>query len=336
MANPEIIKRTVLVTGASGFVGQAVIPLLAETGWHVRAASRTPTATFQNQPNITQLTHGDLTHHIDWKNLLGTARYVVHLAGIAHTDQTIPDAIYRQVNTTQTIALARASREQGITRLVFISSIRAQTGPAATDVLTETSPAHPTDAYGRSKLEAEHSLIAELNDEVTITDWTILRPVLVYGESVKGNLRALMRLAASPLPLPLGSLTAQRSLLDLAALADAISHSLTSKLASRQIFLVSDNEPVTVPDILRAMRAGLNRRPALLPIPPMMLARAAAVLRKQHIWQRLTSDLIATNTKLRETGWTPQHATAQSIENWVRRERLSSSQTRINASTASS
>src|SRR6202158_5981064 len=128
---------------------------------------------------------------------------VIHSAGLAHAMSGIPEDDYRVVNTEATIGLARAARRAGAKRFVFLSSIRAQCGPAADTVLTETDDPNPTDAYGRSKLAAERGL-AELD-----LDWVSLRAVLVYGAQVKGNMALLMRLAQLPYPLPIGSLRAR-------------------------------------------------------------------------------------------------------------------------------
>src|SRR2546430_8267737 len=128
----------------------------------------------------------------------------------------LPEDDYRMLNTEATIALARAARRAGAKRFVFLSSIRAQSGPTAEEVLTEELAPRPTDAYGRSKLAAEQGL-ADLD-----LDWVALRLVLVYGPGVSGNMARLIRLARSPFPLPLGGVSARRSLLSLANLAAAV------------------------------------------------------------------------------------------------------------------
>src|SRR3712207_4500344 len=140
-------------------------------------------------------------------NALAGVRAVIHSAGLAHGMSGLPEDDYRAINTEATVALARAAARAGARRFVFLSSIRAPSGPTAREVLTEDLEARPTDAYGRSKLDAERGLA-----EVGI-DWVALRPVLVYGPGVKGNMAALLKLAKLALPLPLGGLTGRRSLL---------------------------------------------------------------------------------------------------------------------------
>jgi nucleoside-diphosphate-sugar epimerase len=194
----------VLVTGATGFVGRAVVATLAADGDEVHAAvRRAPSPPLQ--PGVAVARHGDLAGPIDWAPLLAGIDCVVHLAGIAHAGPGIAEERYDQVNHRAIGSLAAAVRAAGIARIVFVSSIRAQTGPTADHLVTEADEPRPTDPYGRSKLAAERAI------QRSGVPFTILRPVLIYGAGVKGNLRALMRLAALPVPLPFGALAARRS-----------------------------------------------------------------------------------------------------------------------------
>src|SRR5262249_54748454 len=132
---------------------------------------------------------------------------VIHSAGLAHGMSGRPEDDFRAINTDATVGLARAAARAGVRRFVFLSSIRAQSGPVASEVLTEDMETGPTDAYGPSKFDGEGGL-----GDVSIA-WVALRPVLVYGPGVKGNMAALVKLAVKPLPLPFGSLTGRHSLL---------------------------------------------------------------------------------------------------------------------------
>src|SRR5256886_10212200 len=172
----------------------------------------------------------------------------------------LPEDDYRVLNTEATIALARAAQRAGAKRFVFLSSIRAQSGPTAEHVLTEELPPQPTDAYGRSKLAAEQGL-AELN-----LDWVALRLVLVYGAGVKGNMAELLRFARAPYPLPLRALTGRRSLLALDNLVAAIATVLAAPGPLRRPFIAADAVPLSIPEMITAVRRGPRRSARHFPV----------------------------------------------------------------------
>ena len=182
----------VLVTGASGFIGTALAPALAAQGWRVRAAARHPRS-LPFQAGIESVQMPDLAGPANWGPLLAGVTHVVHLAGIAHTGAALPEATYARVNAGATATLARAARASGVKRFVLMSSVRAQTGASAKGTISETTPPVPTDGYGRSKLAAEQAIAAELPGA-----WTALRPVLVLGPGVKGNLAVGFALRTPP------------------------------------------------------------------------------------------------------------------------------------------
>src|SRR6516225_297752 len=194
---------------------------------------------------------GDLARPQNMAAALADADAVIHSAGVAHAMSGLPEDDYRVLNTEATIALARAAQRAGVKRFIFLSSIRAQSGPTAEHVLTEDLAPQPTEAYGRSKLAAEQGL-AELD-----LDWVALRLVLVYGAGVKGNMAELVRFARAPYPLPLGALRGRRSLLALDNLVAAIDTVLAAPGRLRRPFLVADPAALTIPEMITA----LCRRP---------------------------------------------------------------------------
>ena len=117
----------ILVTGASGFVGRAVVAALAKDGHAVRAAVRRPAPAFPANVEIVQI--GDLAEPIDWSPLLAGIDVAIHLAGIAHIGPRVGATLYDRVNHLATAQLATAAAQAGVSRLVFMSSIRAQSGP---------------------------------------------------------------------------------------------------------------------------------------------------------------------------------------------------------------
>ena len=288
---------TILVTGASGFVGRALVTELAAQGRTVRAAMRQPADVFPRQVEVVAVS--DLTRPLEWRALLKDVEAVVHLAGIAHAGPGIAEDTYDRVNRLATAELAKAARHAGVRRLVFISSIRAQVGPAAPHVLREVDPPQPTDAYGRSKLAAEDAVRAA---EVP---FTILRPTLIYGPGVKGNLASLMRLALSPWPLPFGRLTNRRSLLARENLIAAIHGVLDAPVAINETYVVADPAPLTLADIVGALRAGLGRAPSLVPVPRGLVALPLKLLGRPDLWDRLGAESVVDPAKLLALGWRP-------------------------------
>lgn len=298
-------KRLVLVTGASGFIGKAVVRALSASGWAVRAASRDP-AVISKLAGVGRVTLPDLARPAHWSPLLEGATHVVHLAGIAHAPGALPDQVYTRINTDAVGELAQAAQGR-VERLVLLSSVRAQAGLSADHVITEKDEARPTDAYGRSKLEAERLLAA------SGVPFTVLRPAVVYGRGVKGNIANLATLAQTPMPLPFGGLDNRRSLLALENLASAIEIALTSPKAVGEIFLAADNEPISVADLVTAMREGLGRSPHLMRVPVGAVKRLMATFGKEAEWDRLSGNFIIDAGKLRDLGWNPRVKTYEGI-----------------------
>jgi len=253
------MTRRVLITGASGFIGKALVTALAKQGYAVRAAARDP-ARIIAASEVERVAIPDLVGSLDWSPLLAGVTHVVHLAGIAHAPGTLPDDVYMQINAEAVGTLAQQAKGK-VERVVLLSSVRAQAGLSAEAPITETDTPEPTDTYGRSKLEAERLLAA------SGVGYTVLRPAVVYGKGVKGNIAALATIAKTPMPLPFGGLENKRSLLALDNLASAIAHVLKTPQAENQTYLVADEAPISVAELVSAMREGLGRPPHLVKVP---------------------------------------------------------------------
>jgi UDP-glucose 4-epimerase len=292
------------LTGATGFIGQYLLRELPKRGHRLRVLLRHPSAV---PMQCASAVIGDLARPRNMSAALEGVDAVIHSAGFTHGMSGIPEDDYRLLNTEATIGLARAARRAGAKRFVFLSSIRAQSGPTAETVLTEADDPNPTDAYGRSKLAAERGL-AELD-----LDWVSLRAALVYGPGVKGNIAQLMRLARLPLPLPLRSIGGRRSLLALENLSAAIEVVLTTPGPLRRPFIAADREVLTIDEMIAAMRDGLGRRPNVFAVSPVLLGLLFRSFGHDNIYRRMSGSLVADPSALIGLGWAPPLNTAHGL-----------------------
>jgi UDP-glucose 4-epimerase len=312
------VTRTVLVTGASGFIGRSLVEALAREGYAVRAAARDPRSAPAGA-RIEPVTLPDLASPVDWSGLLGGVSHVVHLAGLAHSPGLLADDLYRRINALAVGELADAAAHAKVERLVFISSVRAQAGLSAEHAITEKDKPEPTDAYGRSKLEAERLVAA------SGAAYTILRPAVVYGPGVKGNIASLATLARTPMPLPFANLDNRRSLLALENFIAAVSLVLGAERAVNEIFLVADKEPISVANLVSAMREGLGRPPLLVGVPQGAVKRLMRSFGKEAEWERISGNFVIDPSKLMGIGWRPLVSTHDGIVAMMRAEASSKS-----------
>jgi len=284
------------LTGSTGFIGQHLLRELPKRGYRLRVLLRRPTSL---PTNMASAVIGDIARPQNMAAALQDVDAVIHSAGLAQAMSGVPEDDYRVINTEATINLARAARRAGAKRFIFLSSIRAQCGPAADGVITEDVEPSPTDVYGRSKLAAERGL-AELD-----IDWASLRAALVYGPGVTGNMAQLMRLARSPFPLPLAGLRARRSLLAVENLLAAIETLLKTPKPLRRPFIVADPQALTVGEMIAAMRRGLGRRPHVFWLPSALLALSSRAAGRADMYERLSGSLVVDPAALAGIGWTP-------------------------------
>jgi UDP-glucose 4-epimerase len=295
----------VLITGASGFVGLPLTRALARSGHVVWAAARNPRA-IPEQTNVNPIALPDLAAPAIWTSLVAGMDAVIHLAGIAHVSEGIPETSYDQVNRAATESLAQAAKIANVKHVVFLSSIRAQIGPTTTTPVNENDPPQPTDAYGRSKLAAE----------TAIRNWgipfTILRPVVIYGPGAKANMASLMRFADSPLPLPFGSFRNLRSLLAMENLISAIDF-LLSQGPRNKTYVVADPAPVTFAEIILTLRETLGRPSRMIDVPPAVVTGALTAIGKGALAERIGGTLVVDAHELRMAGWRPKVDTLRGL-----------------------
>jgi nucleoside-diphosphate-sugar epimerase len=286
----EIHAHSVLMTGASGFVGKAL------------------SAEFfaQNVPvSFTKLAH-DTPESI--ARALQKCSVVVHLAARVHVMQdtsTDPLSNYRRINVQGTLNLGRQAVEARVRRFVFVSSVKVN-GESTSNgsAFTEDDLPHPQDAYGLSKYEAEQGL-RQLSADTGI-EVVIIRPPLVYGRGVKANFASLMRAVQLGWPLPLGAVHNQRSLVALDNLVDFIVTCTTHPLAANQTFLVSDGQDLSTTELVRGMARAAGVSTRMLSVPVWALQAGASLLGKGDAVQRLCGNLQVDISKARRVlGWAP-------------------------------
>jgi nucleoside-diphosphate-sugar epimerase len=298
----------VALTGATGFIGQYLLKELPRRGYRVRVLLRRPSML---PTGCASAVIGDLARAHNMAEALADVDAVIHSAGVAPNMSGLPDDDYRLFNADATLAFARAAQRAKVKRFIFLSSIRAQSGPTAPFPLTEDHEPVPTDAYGRSKLEAERGLAG------TDLDWVALRLALVYGPGVQGNVARLIELARSPYPLPLAGLKTEHSLLALDNLVAAVDCVLAAPSTLRRPLIVADPTPVTIAAMIAAMRQALGRRPALFNVPRPLLAAALRARGLQNA-QALFGSLVADPAALLNLNWIPPVATGAGLQALMR------------------
>lgn len=283
----------ILLTGATGFIGQTLIDyLLDHTEAELQLAVRKmPTRDFGHRVSLSAIT--DISANTNWQDALLDCHVVIHTAARVHVMEEHaqdPLAAYREVNVIGTLNLARQAAIQGVKRFIYLSSIKVNG-----ELTLQGKPFYADDAvvpqcaYSISKYEAEQGLLALAAE--TEMDVVIIRPVLVYGPGVKGNFKHMMEWLQKGIPLPLGMVSNKRSFVSVVNLADLIVTCIGHPRAANQIFLVSDGHDLSTTDLLKKLRCLFHKRSYLLPVPVWALNGAARLLGKQVVAERFCGSL---------------------------------------------
>jgi nucleoside-diphosphate-sugar epimerase len=296
---------TILLTGASGFVGRAVLKTALQRGLEIRPTYR---STNSSKEHLGAALVSEL-YRADWSHALQGINVVIHSAArtnIIRKDSSDPLAEYRRVNVEGTLNLALQAAAAGVKRFVFISSIKVNgevTAPGRT--FTSDDVPAPVDPYGQSKAEAEAQL--KKVSEQTKMEVTIIRPPLIYGPGVKGNLANLIICLRRGLPLPLSGVTQNlRSLVGLDNLVDLILLCADHPKAANQIFLISDGEDISTTELLMKISNSLGRPARLFWLPGWLISFLTSLIGKKEISQRLLGSLQVDLKKTNELlDWKP-------------------------------
>ncbi len=300
----------ILVTGANGFVGSGLCGRLLECGLVVRGTVRdqadvrrcgsSGTAVFE------KIALHDASSEEEVKRALSNVQAVVHLAARVHvmTDRA-PDPLqeFRRINVRWTERLARAAASQGVRRFVYLSSIKVN-GEQTTMPFTEQTPPNPKDPYGISKWEAEQ-LLVRVSAETGL-DTVVLRSPLVYGPEVEGNFLQLLKILHRGIPLPLAGVHNQRSLVYRGNLVDALIRCLQDRRAAGGLYLVSDGEDLSTPELIQRLGTAMGAQVRLWTLPTAWLCWMGRIAGKRGVIDRLVGSLQVDSSKIkRELGWRP-------------------------------
>jgi len=289
-----------LVTGATGFVGRALVPHLRAIGHEVTAWPRSGIFDLAGTPTDTTSTK--------WIAQLRGVDTVVHLAGLAHQQRgTQARENYFRLNRDGTLRLAAAARAAGVKRFIFLSSVKVF-GEGGAAIYNELSQPTPRDAYAESKWQAEQLLTERFAQTMELV---ILRPPMVYGRAAKANFANLMRLAQLPIPLPFAGIDNRRALIGLDNLIDLIALCLTSPDAAGKTLLCADAKLYSLPDIITAIRHALNRDSHLFRLPKPVLRVFEALLGSSASTRLFGDFQVDCSNTCAALGWTPPFSMEQ-------------------------
>ena len=286
-------QSRIVITGATGFVGQHLVRRLIDAGHYALSVAVRAIDPAMFPAQIEQINIKNISTNTDWTNALQGCEVLIHLAARVHVMQenTLnPLAQYRQMNVDSTINLARQAAQLGVKRFIFISSIKVN-GESTHEsaVYRADSPPTPQDAYAISKLEAEQALFAL--GKTTGMEIVIIRPTMIYGPGVKGNFQRMLAWLQKGYPLPLKSIKNKRSFVSVYNLVDLIDRCIDHPQAKNQIFLVSDGEDLSVGELLFKTAKAMNQSARLIPVPHWMLTCIGRLTGQQIIVQRVCGSL---------------------------------------------
>lgn len=281
----------VCVTGTTGFIGSALFSALSKENITsfgvVRSLAKIPS----RPSGFFEV--GDINSDTNWLSLLKGVDCVVHCAAMpAIGINSRPEKFkaLRSVNVDGTMNLALQAASSGVRRFVFLSSIKVNGDSTGQGMpYTHDDTPIPADAYGISKLEAENGLqnIARTSG----MEFAILRPPLVYGPGVGGNLKMLMKLVDYGVPLPLSNIRNQRSFIGIDNLVDLIITCIKHPQAANKILLASDDQDLSTTELLHYIAQAMGKSARLYPCPEQFFTSAAKCVGKSSLAEKLLGSL---------------------------------------------
>ncbi|MDI1352234.1 MAG: NAD-dependent epimerase/dehydratase family protein [bacterium] len=312
----------ILITGSTGFVGKSLIPALLKAGHTIRCAVSKKNAAL----NAEQIIIDRLERQKDWSQALEGIDVVIHLAARVHIMQEkAEDALnkYCEVNSLATQNLAQQAAEHQVKRFIFLSSIKVNGEfTVKGSPFTEESVTQPEDPYGQSKLYAEQYL--QTISQSTNMEVVILRTPLIYGAGVKANFLKMIQLVNKGFPLPFAQVHNKRSFVYIDNLISAINVVIAAPQAANQLYLVADDEALSLPQLLGLISAAMNKQQRLFSVPVNLMAFFFKICGLKHLNIRLLGSLEINNLKIKsELGWVPpvtsRDGLAKTVE-WYQRD----------------
>lgn len=304
-----------LVTGANGFVGRVLCDTLMQRGHKVRGAVRYSDESRNSK--VPYVAVGEINSQTDWTEVVANIDVVIHLAARVHVmHETSKDPLgdFRNMNVSATEQLARAAAGNGVKRLVYVSSIKVNGEKTQYEQsFNEFDAPSPRGHYAVSKWEAEQALLRVASE--TGLEIVIVRPSLIYGRGVKGNFAQMLKILAMGIPVPLASARNLRSLVYIGNFVDALLLCATHPAAAGQVYLVSDGEDVSTPDLLRQLGTAMGHPARLLPCPLSFLKFAGKLFGKSDQIDRLLDSLQVNSGKIRrDLSWQPPYTLQQGLK----------------------
>jgi nucleoside-diphosphate-sugar epimerase len=313
--------KKICITGANGFVGKSLCKALISSNNFIKALARRMDSSL-NSLKVEYIQIGDISLDINLKEYLVGCDCIVHCAGKAHimNDTSNLDA-YQSVNIVGTKNLAEQAVLAGVKRFIFLSSVKVNgesTGNSDDPkIFTNDDTPNPQDNYAISKFEAEKALweiASKTNLEVVI-----VRLPLVYGKSVKGNLKSLIKLINYKIPLPFADIKNKRSLIGIDNLVDVLVRCIENPNAAGKTFLVSDGEDLSTSELINLIASGMNRSIILFRLPRALLKFFGFILMRQGQIDRLIGSLQIDNSYVRKIlNWTPPVSVEEGIRKMIK------------------
>ncbi len=308
--------KKILITGATGFVGQALCRSLITKPYQLRALVRRE----EQLPEEIEIVFEQLNGETNWDPVLNGVEIVVHLAGRAHVLNEFandPYQAFAEINVIATEHLVKAAAKHNIKRFVYISSTKVCGETTPTQAFTEKDPVNPQGDYAKTKVEAEQRIKAVCKN--SMIEYVIIRPPLVYGKHVKANFKRLIQLSSSLWPLPLGAISNQRSLVSIDNLIDFISVCMAHPKAANQTFFVSDDHDLSTAELIRLLAKYQGKRAHLFSIPHKWLVMVFKLVKPDWIPKLLANLQVDISHAKQTLDWEPPMSVEEGLRKAVKK-----------------